>query len=325
MVKNLGFDARSAGGPTPALTRRVCGGDTSLKSTRLLCLTDVKTSSDPKKVIASVVVYVKTGLRDANVSRLKGSQEKENLSVFKRSGSIDDTQATKARLRSLRPAASASTSALSDRKNDNDSDLDSGIPVPSAPRVPQGEFPVLEPALDLSRSQSTSSNADSRGSATPPPNSPRSTTPEIVPPAPRHASPSPPRPVIPISPYNPLTTPSFRHSPPRLPSDQPWRFPSPSHPLHFTSSDVSLGMIMREQASPSGAILGPLAVDVSPVIIAPRDGKSSSFNTPGIVILGKKDLGRSTAKPTPRRLFLSSSLPTPITERLNLDRPRPVE
>ncbi len=84
-------------------------------------------------------------------------------------------------------------------------------------------------------------------------------------------------------------------------------------------------MIMREQASPSGAVSAPLAIDVSPVMIAPRDGKSSSFNTPGVVILGKKDLGRSAAKPTPRRLFLSSSLPTPITERLNLDRPRPTE
>ena len=46
------------------------------------------------------------------------------------------------------------------------------------------------------------------------------------------ASPLPPVPVIPLSPYNPLITPSFRHSPPRLPSDQPWRFPSPSHLLH---------------------------------------------------------------------------------------------
>ena len=84
-------------------------------------------------------------------------------------------------------------------------------------------------------------------------------------------------------------------------------------------------MITHEQASPSGAISAPLAIDVSPVIIAPRDGKSSSFNTPGVVIFGKRDLVRSTAKPTPRRLFLTGSLPTPITERLGLDRSRPVE
>lgn len=322
MVKNLGFDARFAGGHTPALTRRVCGGDTYSKSTRLLCLTDVKTSNDRKKVIACVV-YIKIDLKVADGSDAKGSQEKENLSDSKRSGSVDNTQASKSRLRSLRPAASSSTSALSDRKNDNDSDLDADIPVPSAPRVPQGEFPALEPALDLS--QPTLSNADSRGSPTPPPNSPRSITPELVPLAPRQPSPSPPRPVIPISPYNPLTTPSFRHSPPRLPSDQPWRFPSPSHPLHFTSVDASLGMIMCEQASPSGAVSAPLAMDVSPVIMAPRDGKSSLFNTPGVFILGKRDLGKTTAKPTPRRLFLTGSLPTPITERLGLDRSRPAE
>jgi hypothetical protein len=257
----------------------------------------------------------------ADQTDTKGGQEKENLSVSKRNGSIDDPEVTKSRLRSLRPAASASTSALSERKNDNEYDIYDDFPIPSAPRVPQGEFPVLEPALDLS--QSLSFKTDSRDSPTPPPNSPRSVSPEIAPSG--EASLSPPRPVIPISPYNPLTTPSFRHSPPRLPSDQPWRFPSPSHPLHFTALDASLGMVMHEQASPSGGASAPSAIDVSPVIIAPRDGKSSSFNTPGVVIFGKKDLGRSTTKPTPRRLFLSGSLPTPITDRLILDRARPVE
>jgi hypothetical protein len=246
----------------------------------------------------------------------KGGQEKENLSISKRSGPIDGPQVTKSRLRSLRPAASASTSALSERRNDSEYDTDADFPVPSAPRVPQTEFPALEPALDLSLPPSFKS--DSRDSPTPPPNSPRSASPEIAPH--RGTSLSPPRPVIPISPYNPLTTPSFRHSPPRLPSDQPWRFPSPSHPLHFTALDASLGLV-----SPSGGTSAPSAIDVSPVIIAPRDGKSSSFNTPSVLIFGKKGVGRSTTKPTPRRLFPSGSLPTPITDRLSLDRARPVE
>ncbi|KAJ7235912.1 hypothetical protein B0H12DRAFT_1141090 [Mycena haematopus] len=48
--------------------------------------------------------------------------------------------------------------------------------------------------------------------------------------------------VPPASPYDPLLTPSFRHSPPRLPSDQPWRFPSPSHPMH-RSRELSLTML----------------------------------------------------------------------------------
>ncbi|KAK7064142.1 hypothetical protein R3P38DRAFT_2822681 [Favolaschia claudopus] len=52
-----------------------------------------------------------------------------------------------------------------------------------------------------------------------------------------------PRVVPPASPYDPLLyTPSFRHSPPRLPSDQPWRFPSPSHPMHW-SRELSLTML----------------------------------------------------------------------------------
>jgi hypothetical protein len=264
--------------------------------------------------------FVAAFLRFADEADVKGGQEKENLSVHNRGGPVDE--AAKSRLRSLRPAASASTFALSDRKNDNESDIDVDLHVPSAPRVPQGEFPALDPPLDLS--QPLLFQADLRDSPTPPPNSPRALSPEI--PAPCHeALPFPPVPVIPISPYNPLTTPSFRHSPPRLPSDQPWRFPSPSHPLHFTALDASLGMVTGEQASPSGVVSAPSAIDVSPVIIAPRDGKASSYNTPSVLIFGKKDTGRSTTKPTPRRLFISSSLPTPITEHLGLDRSRPAE
>jgi hypothetical protein len=274
--------------------------------------------------------FVAALLRFANEADVKGGQEKENLSVHKRGGPVDEV--TKSRLRSLRPAASASTSALSDRKNDNEFDIDVDLYVPYAPHVPQGEFPALEPPVDLSRSPLF--QAHFPDSPTPLLNSPRSLSPEIT--APCHdASPLPPVPVIPLSPYNPLTTPSFRHSPPRLPSDQPWRFPSPSHPLHFTALDASLGVIAPERASPSGVVSAPSAIDVSPVIIAPREGKASSYNTPSVLIFGKKDTGRSTTKrsttkrsttkPTPRRLFISSSLPTPITERLGLDRSRPAE
>ena len=47
--------------------------------------------------------------------------------------------------------------------------------------------------------------------------------------------------------------------------------------------EAVLLMIPHEQGSPSGAVSAPLAVYVSPVIIVPRDGKSSSFNTPGLL------------------------------------------
>ena len=319
MEKSRVFDARFAGELTLVSMLRVCGGDMYSKSTRSLWPTAARMPTGQEKA-AVRVYFTKSSLKYSNEADSKGGQEKENLSISKRSGPIDE--ATKSRLRSLRPAASANTSALSVRKNGNECDTDPDLHVPFAPRVPQGEFPTLEPPLDLSRPPL--SHADSRDSPTPPPNSPRSVSPEVAPPS-REVSPSRPLPVIPMSPYNPLTTPSFRHSPPHLPSDQPWRFPSPSHPLHFTASDVSLGLVMHEQATPSGIVSAPSALDVSPVMIVPRDGKASSFNTPSVVLFGKKDMGRSTTKPTPRRLFVSSTLPTPITERLSFDRSRPGE
>ena len=52
----------------------------------------------------------------------------------------------------------------------------------------------------------------------------------------------------PESPYNPLQTPSFRHSPAR--PDQPWRFPSPSHPLHSNTRELSLTLLARLEGTP---------------------------------------------------------------------------
>jgi hypothetical protein len=70
--------------------------------------------------------------------------------------------------------------------------------------------------------------------------------------------------------------------------------------------EAVLLMITHEQVSPSEAVSAPLAIDVSPVIIAPRDGKSSSFNPPGC--------------------FLPALSPHPLpSERLGLDRSHPVE
>lgn len=67
----------------------------------------------------------------------------------------------------------------------------------------------------------------------------------------------------PESPYNPLQTPSFRHSPPRPPSFQPWRFPSPSHPLHSNSCDLSLTVLARSQCTP--LVKGGTTVTASPL------------------------------------------------------------
>ncbi|KAL6310052.1 hypothetical protein BKA93DRAFT_182203 [Sparassis latifolia] len=121
------------------------------------------------------------------------------------------------------------------------------------------------------------------------------------------------------SPYDPLVTPSFRHSPARLPSDQPWRFPSPSHPLH-SARDLSLCMLARGEASPTVS-----GLDVSPVVIVPASerGKRSIFSSPFALSDGADkgpfsefdDKLRFTTGSTPRRLFYDGPLPAPMSDR----------
>ncbi|KAJ7786426.1 hypothetical protein B0H16DRAFT_1446177 [Mycena metata] len=92
------------------------------------------------------------------------------------------------------------------------------------------------------------------------------------------ASPASRRVIPPASPYDPLLTPSFRHSPPRLPSDQPWRFPSPSHPMHW-SRELSLTMLGGDspvKASPI-APRGRARAATTPLSSSPC---TSSFGTP---------------------------------------------
>ncbi|TFY83520.1 hypothetical protein EWM64_g502 [Hericium alpestre] len=270
----------------------------------------------------------------------KDTQEKENLSVGGRHGrghtaasnagqqsSTGHGTSSKSKLRSLRPTSSSASSALFDRGNGNESvDDDDEVATPNAPLIPQEEFPVLQAGPTLSRPPLSKSS--SRASPTPPPDSPQSDAPELTPMISDEAPPTPVRPLIPASPYNPLATPSFRHSPARLPSDQPWRFPSPSHPLHSNAREMCLSMIVRGEASPSS---GSSGIDVSPVIIAPRSGKESTFSSPSVVLFGKgKETGLKTplfgekglglidpTKPTPRRLFLGGSMPASVTDRLN--------
>lgn len=85
---------------------------------------------------------------------------------------------------------------------------------------------------------------------------------------------------LPMSPYDPTLTPSFRHSPPRLPSDQPWRFPSPSHPLHSRARELCLGMLVRGGISP---IVKP----------STSDSSSPSLGTPSIIHTPSSAAGRS--------------------------------
>lgn len=128
---------------------------------------------------------------------------------------------------------------------------------------------------------------------------------------------------VPESPYNPLATPAFRHSPPRLPSDQPWRFPSPTHPLHSSATELTLCSVVRGDSSPFTPAGG---LQISPVIIGPHmrktPGGSPSLSFFGVRPRSRADLGvfagehqeRSpfrglfSGKATPRRLFSASSL-----------------
>lgn len=122
--------------------------------------------------------------------------------------------------------------------------------------------------------------------------------------------------IVAESPYNPLLTPSFRHSPAR--PDQPWRYPSPSHPMH---KDLSLSMLACGEASSTLS-----GLDVSPVVLLPASErkKRSIFSSPAF--LSKKDgsspdvdallRSRGLYASSPRRLFTDSGLPTPFHERI---------
>jgi hypothetical protein len=91
-------------------------------------------------------------------------------------------------------------------------------------------------------------------------------------------------PVAPDTPYDPLQTPSFRHSPPRLPSDQPWRYPSPSHPLHLRTRELSLSMLVPNNPSPLNRGVNPtgspLTVHSSPLSQTPQSTDFDIIKTP---------------------------------------------
>jgi hypothetical protein len=75
----------------------------------------------------------------------------------------------------------------------------------------------------------------------------------------------------PASPYDPHATPAFRHSPPPHPSKRPWKFDTPSHPMHSVPRDYSLAMLISDGGSP---------LDKVPAGSSPVGLQSSSFSTP---------------------------------------------
>lgn len=113
---------------------------------------------------------------------------------------------------------------------------------------------------------------------------------------------------IELSPYNPLATPAFRHSPGPLPSDHPWRW-DPSDPRHEAANELSLSMIVQEATRVSKQL------ESSPIAF---DGKASGiFSSPDVFPKGYASFLRSSSvlgdspskpavalsRPSPQRLF----------------------
>lgn len=186
------------------------------------------------------------------------------------------------------------------------------VTTPSAPFIEQTEFPpsvALGCQADEVPNEETMSKPVVEGCRPP-------SEAEQMPfsPKPAHFS-------VPLSPYDPTLTPSFRHSPPRLPSDQPWRFPSPSHPLHCKAREICLSMLVRGGVSP--VIKGDTTVtSSSPSMAAP-----SVINTPCSTVGRSKTLGELGLRsihgsspiifrPSPRQLFADGQSPIASFNRL---------
>jgi hypothetical protein len=132
-------------------------------------------------------------------------------------------------------------------------------------------------------------------------------------------------PVVPPSPYDPLLTPSFRHSPPRLPSDQPWRFPSPSHPLHSRSRELSLSMLIRDLNSPirkGSPIIGesPRMIQASPMPSPHRFNSTS--NKQSMLDLDTPESMAKLPRPSPRALFARGRIAVPLGDHSPRERSR---
>ena len=179
-----------------------------------------------------------------------------------------------------------------------------GIEIPSAPVIEQTEFPPIDDITICDGEWSTDKSQSQR---------------EVVA---TLQSPKSTFFTVPLSPYDPTLTPSFRHSPPRLPSDQPWRFPSPSHPLHSKAREFCLSMLVRGGASP--VIKGDLTASSS----SPSAGPPSVLNTPCSVVgrtrtfgdFGPTLVGGSSPfifRPSPRQLFVDGQSPVPAVNRLD--------
>ncbi|KAI0673453.1 hypothetical protein C8Q78DRAFT_967961 [Trametes maxima] len=118
--------------------------------------------------------------------------------------------------------------------------------------------------------------------------------------------------IPPESPYDPLRTPAFRHSPARLPSDQPWRASGAASSQAVRQ--LTLGMLVCGEASPT--VRG---LDVSPIVIVPASErkKRSIFSPPTRTPTAERSLALLASMqddpdqggliPSPRQLFADTA------------------
>lgn len=216
---------------------------------------------------------------------------------------------SKSRFRTTKPVLQPSKRGR-DREIKKDKDEYLPTPVPSQPSQPEhseqsdSESETEPPALVTTVSPPLTPHADTSSD---PPNVFHPSSDALAPKSPPFLPT-----VIPESPYNPLQTPSFRHSPPRLPSEQPWRFPSPSHPLHLNTRDISLTMVALPLASPvkgftASSSLTMLALNSSPASSPLRVlSQSLGFETPA---RSKSSITKLTKKPQ----FMKSQMSSPLS------------
>ena len=239
----------------------------------------------------------------------QGVSDKENLSDGHRRGfKASELCIGRSKTRSHLAPSHTSCGNLAGDSADQVED----IPIPSAPVIEQTEFPPTGDTV-CDGEHSSADEDINPGPAKQGPDRPQLQT---------FQSPKSTPFAVPLSPYDPTLTPSFRHSPPRLPSDQPWRFPSPSHPLHSKAREICLSMLVRGGASP--VIKGDPAASSS----SPSVGPPSVLNTPCSVVrrtralgdLGPTFVGGSSPfifRPSPRQLFVDGQSPVPVFNRLD--------
>ncbi|KAG6889196.1 hypothetical protein C0995_002911 [Termitomyces sp. Mi166 len=183
--------------------------------------------------------------------------------------------------------------------------------APSAPKILQGQFPSQADGKGLHHPLSRSHLPPPSPPLTPQSSDPANVVSESDP----VVTSSPTLiPTVPPSPYDPLLTPAFRHSPPRLPSEQPWRFPSPSHPLHSRSREISLSMLVRDPSSP--IVKGLSTMDASPSLAqsspmpSPRPFGFTNFKRVSLDLDALESPGK-LSRPSPRALFSKTSISLP--------------